>query len=239
MSDENETKKICAVIGIGPGNGEACARKFAAEGYVVALLSRKDDLSKKLAAEVGGGSKAYVCDVSDPASVTRAFSEIKNDLGEVSVVVFNAGSGVFGSIEETTVSDFESSWRVNALGLFATAKAVVPSMKAHKNGAIIVIGASASRRGNVKTAAFAPAKAAQKSLCESMARSLWPSGIHVALIIVDGVVDLPRTREHMKDKPDTFFVKPADIATTVFATATQPRSTWSFEVEARPFGETW
>ncbi len=239
MNDKNEPKKVCAVIGIGPGNGEACARKFGAEGYAVALLSRKDDLSKKLAEEIGGGSKAFVCDVSDPASVTSAFSAIKNNLGEVDVVVFNAGSGVFGSIEEASVSDFENAWRVNALGLFATAKEVVPSMKGRKNGAIIVIGATSSRRGNVKTAAFAPAKAAQKSLCESMARSLWPSGIHVALIIVDGVVDLPRTRERMKDKPDAFFIKPADIATTVFATATQPRSTWSFEVEARPFGETW
>jgi NAD(P)-dependent dehydrogenase (short-subunit alcohol dehydrogenase family) len=239
MSDKSETKKVCVVIGIGPGIGEACARKFGAEGYAVALLSRKDDLSKKISADIGGGSKAFVCDASDPASVARAFSEVKKDLGDADVVVFNAGTGVFGSIDDVSASDFENAWRVNALGLFATAKEIVPAMKARKNGAIIVIGATASRRGNVKTAAFAPAKAAQRSLCESLARTLWPAGIHVALVVVDGVVDLPRTRERMKDKPDSFFIKPADIATSVLAIVNQPRSTWSWEVEARPFAESW
>jgi NAD(P)-dependent dehydrogenase (short-subunit alcohol dehydrogenase family) len=235
----SDAKKVCAVIGIGPGIGEACARKFGAEGWSVALLSRKDELSKKIAADIGNGSKAFICDAADPASITRAFADVKKDLGEVDVVVFNAGSGVFGSIDDVSAADFENAWRVNALGLFVAAKEVVPSMKARKNGAIIVIGATASRRGNVKTAAFAPAKAAQRSLSESLARTLWPSGIHVALVVVDGVVDLPRTRAFMKDKPDTFFVKPADIATTVLATVNQPRSTWSWEVEARPFAESW
>jgi ABC-type uncharacterized transport system substrate-binding protein len=91
----------------------------------------------------------------------------------------------------------------------------------------------------VKTAVFAPAKAAQRSLAESMARHLWPAGVHVSVIIVDGVVDLPRTRSMMKDKPDSFFLKPDDLADSVFHVTEQHRSTWSFEVEARPFGETW
>jgi len=112
-------------------------------------------------------------------------------------------------------------------------------MKAKGQGSILVVGATASRRGGVKTAAFAPAKAAQRSLCESMARHLWPKGIHVALIIIDGVVDLPATRQRMKDKPDDFFVKPDDVAATALLLTRQPRSAWSFEVEARPFGETW
>jgi NAD(P)-dependent dehydrogenase (short-subunit alcohol dehydrogenase family) len=112
-------------------------------------------------------------------------------------------------------------------------------MKAHGGGNIVVIGATASRRGVARTAAFAPAKAAQKSLAESMARHLWPQNIHVSLIIVDGVVDLPRTRAMMKDKPDDFFIVPDDVADTAFRLTTQPRSAWSFEVEARPFKEAW
>jgi NAD(P)-dependent dehydrogenase (short-subunit alcohol dehydrogenase family) len=112
-------------------------------------------------------------------------------------------------------------------------------MKARGGGNIVVIGATASRRGGAKTAAFAPAKAAQRSLAESMARHLWPAGIHVSLVIIDGVVDLERTRARMPDKPDSFFAKPADIASTVFALTEQARSAWSFEVEARPFAETW
>ena len=89
-------------------------------------------------------------------------------------------------------------------------------MKAAKHGSIVFIGATASRRGNVKTAAFAPAKAAQRSLAESMARYLWPSGVHVSIVIVDGVVDLPFTRQRMPGKPDAFFIKPDDVAETAF-----------------------
>ena len=112
-------------------------------------------------------------------------------------------------------------------------------MKAKGSGAIIVIGATASRRGAARTAAFAPAKAAQRSLAESMAKHLGPAGIHVAVIIIDGVVDLPRTRKAMPDRPDDFFVKPEDVAATAHWLAAQPRSAWSFEVEARPFAEKW
>jgi NAD(P)-dependent dehydrogenase (short-subunit alcohol dehydrogenase family) len=112
-------------------------------------------------------------------------------------------------------------------------------MKRSGQGAIIVVGATASRRGMPRTAAFAPAKAAQRSLTESMARHLWPAGIHVAVVIIDGVVDLDRTRSAMPDKPDGFFVKPDDVAATVHWLSEQPRSAWAFEVEARPFGESW
>jgi len=89
------------------------------------------------------------------------------------------------------------------------------------------------------TTAFAPAKAAQRSLAESMARHLWPSGVHVSLIVLDGVVDLESTRKRMKDKGDDFFVKPDDVADTAYWLTRQPKSAWSFEVEARPFGEKW
>ena len=86
---------------------------------------------------------------------------------------------------------------------------------------------------------FASAKGAQRLLAESMARALWPAGIHVALIIVDGVVDLPRARERLKDKPDSFFVQPDAVAGTALRLVQQHRSAWSFEVEARPSGEQW
>jgi NAD(P)-dependent dehydrogenase (short-subunit alcohol dehydrogenase family) len=112
-------------------------------------------------------------------------------------------------------------------------------MKQRGTGSIIAIGATASRRGGPAAAAFASAKAAQRSLAESMARHLWPAGIHVALVIIDGVVDLERTRQRMLDKPDELFVRPDAVAETVFHLATQDRSAWSFEVEARPFGERW
>jgi NAD(P)-dependent dehydrogenase (short-subunit alcohol dehydrogenase family) len=232
------SKPVCAVVGVGPGNGAAFARRFADEGFAVARLARTSGLTSAIADELPG-SRAYTCDVTDPSSIERAFEAIRRELGEVDVLVYNAGSGVWGSIEEITTADLELAFRVNASGLLTCARAVIPAMKAKGRGNIVVIGATASRRGGAKTAAFAPAKAAQRSLTESMARHLWPAGIHVALVIIDGVVDLPRTRERMKDKPDSFFVQPADVAATAFHLTEQARSAWSFEVEARPFGETW
>jgi NAD(P)-dependent dehydrogenase (short-subunit alcohol dehydrogenase family) len=232
------TKPVCAVVGIGPGNGQALARRFAAAGYGLALLSRRTDLSAALAAELGD-ARAYECDVADAASVSRAFERIRADLGEVDVLVFNAGAGIWGTVEEISPQGFETAWRINALGLLLTAQAVIPAMKRKGAGSIVVIGATASRRGMPRTAAFAPAKAAQRSLAEAMARQLWPAGIHVSLIIIDGVVDLARTRQQMADKPDDFFLKPDDIAETAYWLTRQNRSAWSFEVEARPFGEKW
>ena len=239
MNDgKKPTKPVCAVVGVGPGNGAALARRFAAEGFAVALLARRTELSQEIAGTLSG-ARAYACDVSDAASVKAAFAAIRGDLGEVQVLVYNAGTGVWGNIEEVSAEDFETSWRVNTLGAFLVSKEVVPAMKAAKRGSIVFIGATASRRGNVKTAAFAPAKAAQRSLAESMARYLWPAGVHVSIIVVDGVVDLPFTRQRMPAKPDTFFIKPDDVAETAFVLTQQKPSAWSFEVEARPFGENW
>lgn len=231
---------VCVVVGIGPGNGAAFARRFAREGYFVALLARGTETSAALVSEIGENkARAYACDAGDPESVTRVFGAIEKELGAPSLVVYNAGSGVWGGVEEVSLADFESAWRVNALGLAATTKAVVPAMKQAGKGAIVVIGATASRRGGPKTAAFASAKAAQRSLCESMAKTLGPSGIHVSLIVIDGVVDIPRTRARMTDKPDSFFSKPDDIADLAAYLAKQAPSAWTFEAEARPFAEKW
>jgi NAD(P)-dependent dehydrogenase (short-subunit alcohol dehydrogenase family) len=231
-------KPVCAVVGVGEGNGAALARAFSREGMALALLARGTDFTEKLAAELGD-ARAYVCDVGDLESIAKAFARIHADLGDPTILIYNAGSGVWGDVESITPKDFEQSWRVNALGALAASQQVIPAMKAAGAGAIFFIGATASLRGGPRTAAFAPAKAAQRSLAESMARTLWPKGIHVALIVVDAVVDLPKTRTNMPDKPEDFFLKPDDMAATAVWLTKQPRSAWSFEVDVRPFGEKW
>jgi len=231
-------KPVCVVVGVGPGNGAAIADRFTTEGYAVALLARTtkftDDLARKL-----DNAKAYACDVTSESDVASTFDRIRTELGEVEVLVYNAGSSVWGDVESISAADFESTWRVNAWGALLVAKQIIQTMKRSAKGSIILIGATASRRGVARTAAFAPAKAAQRSLAESMARSLWPAGIHVALVIIDGMVDLENTRHVMPDKPDSFYVKPADVAATVHWLSQQPSSAWAFEIEARPFGEAW
>lgn len=238
MTDTQSNAPVCAVVGVGPGNGAAFVRRFAEEGYAVAMIARSGEVMDGLAAELSQ-ARSYRCDVGDPAHVAAAFERIAADLGPVDVVIYNAGKGVWGSAEEVGLEAFETAWRTNTFGAFAVAKCVIPAMKAKGAGHIIFIGATASRRGGAKTAAFASAKAAQRNLAESLARSLWPHGIHVSLVIVDGIVDEPLMRAKLKEKPDEFFVKPEDIADTLVMLTWQRRSAWSFELEARPFGETW
>src|SRR5271163_2927463 len=205
----NDSKApVCAVVGIGPGNGEAIGRRFAADGYAVALMARRGELTAKLAAELKG-AKAYPCDVAAAASVEAAFAAMRADLGDADLLIFNAGSGVWGNVEEVKAEDLERSWRINTLGLFLTARRAIPAMRQKGQGAIIVVGATATRRGAAGAAAFAQSKMAQRALAESMARHLWPAGIHVALIVVDGVVGGPVTRSRFTDRADDFFIDPA------------------------------
>ncbi len=234
----NEKPQVCAVVGIGPGNGEAFARRFAADKYAVALMARRPDLTAKLAAELPL-AKAYPCDVSDAESAAAAFERTRAEFGDVDVLIFNAGSGVWGTVEEVSAEDFERSWRVNTLGLFLSARQVIPAMRAKGQGAIVVVGATASRRGVAGTAAFAPAKMAQKGLAESMARHLGPAGIHVAVIVVDGIVRSPAVQARFPDRPADTFIAPTAVADIAAHLVKQDRSAWSFEVEARPFAEKW
>ena len=229
---------VCVVIGVGIGNGAAIARKFAQSGYKVALLARTPEFITQLAAELTN-TIALTCDITQEQDVIATFAQIRAELGEVSCLIYNAGAGSWGTVEEITPEVFEANWKVNTLGALLASQQVIPDMKAKGSGNIVFIGATASRRGGAKTAAFSPAKAAQRTLAESMARHLWPFGVHIALLIIDGIVNLPATRQKMLDKDDSFFVQPQDIAESVYYLCTQPRSVWSFELEARPFGESW
>ena len=229
------TKPVCAVVGIGPMNGASFARRFASEGYAVALLSRKTDYSNQIASELES-AKAYACDVTNASAVEAAFAAVRTEMGEIDVLVYNAGSGAWGNIEELSAHDFEQSWRINTMGAFLVSKQVIPSMKKKKAGAIIFVGATASLRGKPFTTAFAPAKASQRSLAQAMARHLWPSGIHVSLIIIDGGIKSLDSEANV-DAPET--LNPDDIATTAYFLAQQPNSAWSFEVDVRPSQESW
>jgi NADP-dependent 3-hydroxy acid dehydrogenase YdfG len=232
------SKPVCAVVGVGPGNGASFARKFAGEGYRVALLARSEEYLGELEQEIPD-SKGFSFDVTDTEAAVRVFDEIRKQMGRVEVLVYNAGSGMFGSVDDATPEDFEHSWRVNALGCLACSKQVIPDMREAKAGNLVIIGATASLRGGGYFAAFASAKAAQRSLAQSMARHLGPQGIHVSYVIIDGMIDLERTRKMVPDKQDEDFLQPDHIAEAVFYLTRQPPSAWTFELDLRPFKEKW
>jgi NADP-dependent 3-hydroxy acid dehydrogenase YdfG len=231
-------EQVCVVLGVGPGNGAAFARRFDREGFRVACMARSGDVIEPLARELGEGMAVH-CDAADPDDVRRALGEVQTAWGRVDVLVYNAGSGLFGSVDDVDEGDLERAWRINTLGLFAATRACLPGMRTRGHGQVVVIGATASVRGGAGFAAFAPAKAAQRALAQSMARKLGPEGIHVGLLIIDGVIDSPRTRAMMSARGDDEFLQPADIADAVVALVRQPRSAWTFELDLRPFREKW
>ncbi len=228
------SKPICAIIGIGPKNGAAFAARFDKAGYRVALLSRSTSYSDELGASLAD-ARAYVCDASDPESVAAAFSRVEADMGAPDVLIYNAGSGSWQTIEEITPEGFEQSWRVTALGALVASQQVIPAMKDKGSGNIVFVGATASLRGRPKTTGFAAAKAAQRSLAQSMAKHLGPLGIHVSLLIIDGSIAAAESSEAERGEQ----LDPRDIAETAYYLTTQPRSAWSFEVDVRPSKESW
>lgn len=229
---------ICAIAGVGPGNGAAFARKFASENYHVALLARNEDHIKELESRIVH-SRAYPCDLTDAEQSREVFARIHSEMGPVDTLIYNAGGGKFANIDDTSPEEFETAWRINALGCFMAVKHIVSGMREIGRGNIVIIGATASKTGNAGFLPFAAAKAAQRSLAQSIARQLGPSGVHVAYVIIDAVIDLPRTRQAMPDQPDAFFANPNDIAESVYFLTQQPRSAWTFELDLRPFGEKW
>ena len=230
--------KVCVVMGVGPGNGEAFVRRFSDEGFQVAMIARTEDYLKQLEQSVAG-AHAFPCDMMEPEQIASVMTAIESRLGPVSVLLYNAGGGVFKSVEEASLEDFEANWRINVKGLVAATKAALPQLRQHDTASIIVTSASAATRGRANTAPFASAKAAQRSLTQSLARQLGPEKIHVVNVVIDGMVDLPRTREMLPDKPEEFFVKPAAVADAVWALCQQDPSAWTFELDIRPFGENW
>ncbi|MEM7250024.1 MAG: SDR family NAD(P)-dependent oxidoreductase [Pseudomonadota bacterium] len=232
------SEPVCIVTGVGPGTGRAIAERFANEGYQVAMLARRADRLAEYA-ESNPALHPVPCDVSDEAAVKDAIAKINKDFGNAEVLVHNAVGGAWGDFLSIEPHVLEDNFRVNTMGLLYLAQAVSPAMIAAGTGAIMVTGNTAATRGRPNYAGFAPTKAAQRILAESMARTLGPKGIHVAYLIIDAVIDLAWTRKRNPEAPDSYFAKPSAIADVVWKTVDQDPSTWSFLVEMRPFGETW
>lgn len=228
------TKPLALVTGVGPGTGAAIARRFAQDGYRVAMLARDAERLTALEKEIPD-SIAVPCDVSDPVALARVIAEI----GDPRVVIHNAVGGAFGTFTEIEPETLQRNFEINTMALFHLARLTTPAMIAAGEGALIVTGNTSSQRGRAGFAGFAPTKAAQRILAESLARDLGPKGVHVAYLIIDAVIDVPWQRERLPDAADDFFISPASIAGEVHHLAHQPRDAWSFLAEVRPFHEPW
>ena len=230
-------RPICLITGVGPGTGTAIARRFS-EKYDVAMLARNRDRLANLRNE-NKNLYPYQCDVSDPEALKKTIDSVGKELGNPSVVIHNAVGGAFGNFLEVDLSVLEHNFQVNTMALMQLGQLIAPNMIENGSGAIICTGNTSAYRGKADFSGFAPTKAAQRILAESMARYLGPKGIHVAYVAIDAVIDLEWTRKRNPDAPDDYFCKPDDIAGEVWHLAHQPKSAWSFDTQIRPFGENW
>ncbi len=229
---------IALVTGVGPGTGSAIVRRFATGGYRVAMLARSGERLAALEEEIHG-THAFVCDVTDEAQVEAVLGNVRVKLGAPSVFVHNAVGGAFGNFLDIDPKLLERNFQVNTMALLHLARRLAPSMIEAGTGAIVVTGNTSALRGKANFAGFAPTKAAQRILAEAMARELGPKGVHVAYLVIDAVIDLAWTRARQPEAPDDFFIRPAAIAEEIWHVVHQDRSAWSFNVEVRPYRESW
>ncbi|MEM1230557.1 MAG: SDR family NAD(P)-dependent oxidoreductase [Pseudomonadota bacterium] len=229
---------VCLITGAGPGTGTALVARFAEGGYRVAMLARDEERLAQLS-QRHDGAVAYPCDVSDNEALTSIYARIKDELGAPGIIVHNAVAAQPGVYTEVSAKRMRLAFEVNTIALLTLAQLATPDMLNTGGGAIIATGNTAAYRGRPRFAGFAPTKAAQRILLESIAREAGPKGIHAAYVAIDAVIDVPWTRQAYADRPDEFFCQPADIAEECFRIAHQPRSAWTFESVIRPFGETW
>jgi NAD(P)-dependent dehydrogenase (short-subunit alcohol dehydrogenase family) len=223
------------IVGAGEGLSASLARLFAREGIKVALAARNAGKLEALRNEVGGLS--FACDASDPSDVSRLFREHESVAGDPEIVVYNASARARGPLVSLPPADVERALMVSAFGGFLVGQEAARRMLPRQRGVILFTGASASVKGYPQSAPFAMGKFALRGLSQSMARELAPQGIHVAHFVIDGAIRNPG-RTEPADRPDSM-LDPDAIAATYLHVLRQPRSAWTWEVELRPWVETF
>jgi len=227
--------RTALIVGTGPGISASVARALVAQGVKVGVASRDRTKLQPLAEAIG--ARPFTVDASDPGQVSALFQEFEQEIGEPDVVVYNASGRVRGPIEELAPNAVREALLVSALGGFLVVQQAAKRLLPRGHGAILLTGATASVKGFAQSSAFAMGKFALRGLAQSAARELAPKGIHVAHFIIDGGVRSDR-RPDPADRPDST-LDPDAIAQTYLDVLRQPRSAWTWEIELRPWVETF
>ena len=248
-------KPVCLVLGAGAGIGGTVAKKFALEGYHSCLCRRSDQggLNKLVSSieEAGGSATGYLVDAIEENVLEELIINIEKDVGPIEVLVYNLGaqSGM-KLLHETTLKEFEWGWRMADLGLFRVAKVLMPIMEERGSGTFLVTSATAAMRGNKNQHSHAAAMGGRRMLCQTLNAEFASKGIHVAHIVVDGMVDAPDTLGKMlgeelfkqlretKGMEHDGLVLPESVAETYYYLSQQHRSAWSHEVDIRAYSDT-
>ena len=245
-AEKGMEKGAAVIMGAGDALGGAIARRFAREGYVAVPSRRKIKPLGELVAEIeaaGGRAEGVPCDARNEDEVIALFDRVEEEVGPVEICVFNTGAQHRAPIAEMSERIYRQVWESATLAGFLVGREAARRMLPRGRGTILFTGATASVRGGATFAAFAGAKHALRALAQSMARELGPKGVHVAHVIVDGMIDSEAVREKFPDQaaalaPDGL-LDPDHIAEAYWALHAQPRDAWTFEMDMRPYSEQW
>jgi NAD(P)-dependent dehydrogenase (short-subunit alcohol dehydrogenase family) len=235
------------VLGVGAveGLGGALCRRFAREGLAVFAAGRTQAKLDAVAEEIrgrGGSAHALVADVTSAADMARAFDAVEQETGAPPVlVVYNAGNMAAGPIAEMTDAFFEAAWRVCAFGAFLCGREAARRMVPRGTGTLIFTGATSSLRARPPFIAFAAAKSAERAVAHGLAREFGPQGVHVAHVVIDGVIDgelvnsrAPQLKQKMGSEG---MISIEALADNYWMLHAQTRSAWTLELDLRPYKE--
>jgi NAD(P)-dependent dehydrogenase (short-subunit alcohol dehydrogenase family) len=239
---------VCVVIGAGDGLGASVARAFAREGLaaVVTRRPRHTEAVEQIAGSIraeGHAAHAFGLDARKEADVGQFFATVERDIGPVEVLVFNIGANVRFPVIETTTQVYFKVWEMACFAGFLAGREAAKVMAPRGRGTILFTGATASLRGSAGFSAFAGAKHGLRALAQSLARELGPKGVHVAHVVVDGAIDGAFIRGLLPDAAEKRereeILIPDEIARNYVWLHRQNRSAWTFEMDLRPWTETW
>ena len=236
------------VLGVGAaaGVGAAVARKFTGAGYHVMIAGRTLEKLDATAADiraVRGSVESIVADVTSQEDQHRVFDRVKQRNQPLAAVIYNAGSNLPIKFSDLSPEQFEDFWRIGCFGAFLTSRLALPLLSGQGKGSLFFTGASASLRGRPNFAHFAVAKAGLRNLAQALAREYGPQGIHVAHVIIDGVVngDIVRGRfaDYLDSLGDDGALDPDAVAEAFLSLHDQPITAWTHELDLRPYKEAW
>ena len=240
------SRPVCAIVGAGEGLGRALSARFAGENFDIGLISRSREGSSAAAeAAVSANPEAkvdfFAADARQPETVERALRDVASGLGEVEILIYNA-RGEFARRDplDMTYAELEEIYRVEVVGAFAAARAVLPAMRGRGTGSVMFSSATAAFRGSATHPLYAIGKFGLRALSQSLARAYSKDGVHVVHMRLDCDLDVPLMRERYgADRASAHLADPDAVAESYWWAHRQPKAAWSNEIEIRPHTESW
>ena len=228
-------KETALIVGAGQGLSASLARLFASEGMQVAIAARNTDKLAGLCSETG--AKAFACDAGHPAQVSALFDAVTGEMGEPDIVVYNASNRARGPVQDLDVEAVRTAIEISCYGGFLVAQAAAKQMIPRGSGTILLTGASASVKGYPNSSSFAMGKFGLRGLAQSLARELQPQNIHVAHFVIDGGILQGPGDSRAAERGEDAMLLPDEIARDYLHVHRQHRSSWTWEIELRPWVE--